>query len=665
MDSSELRGTSGATTSKALWDLLVSRKESAGSAGLNSALASLFQAKAETEADIPEHLTKIKELQARINTYGLKYALNLPDWMFTAIMINTLPSSWEAFTNAYAGSLVAKKSDEEASPYRVSSQEMESILMDEWRRRNPSGTVVEETALFTKQNGNNRGIRTNEKMKCFNCNKMGHKKEDCWAPGGGSEGKGPRQKSSNGGRGGGHRANFTDVDKNPFKLVYSIESSEAFTPYTWLADSASSTHLALKREFFTEYEPLNNMTIRPISGTPIPAAGRGTVLLDFDLGTSRITHTLKDVLHVPNAKHNLVSTSRIDAAGLHMVYGGGMCQITRGRRIMGTGRCVQGMYVLDAKARGRMERIMTVSEEKSIGWDELHRRFGHVSTAALMEMKKKGMVNGLNVDETSKMTDCEACIKSKLAHRPFPAEASTRADKPGERTYSDLWGPCQTTSIGGARYFMTLTDDYSRRCCVIFLRDKSQAAERMKEYITWVKRRWDRQPKVIGVDNGREFVNQTLQSWCQSQGIELQKTAPYSPSQNGVAERFNRTLVELSRAMLIARNLPNYLWAEAVRYAAYVRGCVPSKALGDITPHEAWTGQKPDVVHLREFGARTFGPNHLRGVSDQTRSYDTKGSNQHISNVVEQFEQEADRHGSDRERSSEEKPNEVGDDRNR
>ena len=79
-------------------------------------------------------------------------------------------------------------------------------------------------------------------------------------------------------------------------------------------------------------------------------------------------------------------------------------------------------------------------------------------------------------------------------------------------------------------------------------------------------------------------------------------TAPYSPSQNGVAERMNRTLVELARAMLTAKKLPEFLWEAAVAHAAYLRNRSYSRAIGMITPYERNKLIKPDVSHLQEFG---------------------------------------------------------------
>ena len=106
----------------------------------------------------------------------------------------------------------------------------------------------------------------------------------------------------------------------------------------------------------------------------------------------------------------------------------------------------------------------------------------------------------------------------------------------------------------------------------------------------------------IHADEGGEFNNADLKNWCHERGIEINLTAPSSSAQNGVAERMNRTLVELARAMINARQLPMFLWEMAVLYAAYVRNRTHTKAVTGKTPYETWTNERPNVSHLREFG---------------------------------------------------------------
>jgi len=105
------------------------------------------------------------------------------------------------------------------------------------------------------------------------------------------------------------------------------------------------------------------------------------------------------------------------------------------------------------------------------------------------------------------------------------------------------------------------------------------------------------------IDRGTEFINKDLQNWCHTKGMEIQMTAPYSPSQNGVAERINRTLVELARAMINAAKLPKFLWEPAVAHVAYVQNRAYTIAIQSMTPYQAWHGTKLNITHLREFGA--------------------------------------------------------------
>jgi hypothetical protein len=113
--------------------------------------------------------------------------------------------------------------------------------------------------------------------------------------------------------------------------------------------------------------------------------------------------------------------------------------------------------------------------------------------------------------------------------------------------------------------------------------------------------------RAVRTDRGGEYLGRELQGWFASKGVQHQLTTPYTPEQNGVAERLNRTLVERVRAMLQGAGLMNRkdLWAEAVVTANYLRNrSLTSKET--LTPWERFTGKRPDVSGLRVFGARAF-----------------------------------------------------------
>lgn len=94
--------------------------------------------------------------------------------------------------------------------------------------------------------------------------------------------------------------------------------------------------------------------------------------------------------------------------------------------------------------------------------------------------------------------------------------------------------------------------------------------------------------------------------FCDENGIRRELTAPYTPEQNGVAERKNRTVVEMARRLQKAKGLPNYFWGEAIVMAVYLLNISPTKAVLNRTPLEAWNGKKPRVSHLKLFGCIAY-----------------------------------------------------------
>jgi transposase InsO family protein len=164
----------------------------------------------------------------------------------------------------------------------------------------------------------------------------------------------------------------------------------------------------------------------------------------------------------------------------------------------------------------------------------------------------------------------------------------------------------RTTSHGGAQYFFTFIDDFSRKTDVYFLKAKGKAFEKFKQYKALVENEIGHKIKVLRSDNGGEFVSKKFNAFLAECGIQRQTSAPYSPQQNGVVECANRTIMECARSMILAQGLELEFWGKAVSMAMYIKNQCPTKALNSKTPQEAWSGRKPDVFHLRVFGCKAF-----------------------------------------------------------
>ncbi len=112
--------------------------------------------------------------------------------------------------------------------------------------------------------------------------------------------------------------------------------------------------------------------------------------------------------------------------------------------------------------------------------------------------------------------------------------------------------------------------------------------------------------KVLRFNNGGEFVSNKFDAFLVECEIQRQISAPYSPQQNGVTKRANRTIMECARSMILAKGLKLEFWGEVVNIAVYIKNRCPTKALDSKTPQEVWSGRKPNMSHLRLFGCKAF-----------------------------------------------------------
>src|ERR1700733_6836855 len=337
----------------------------------------------------------------------------------------------------------------------------------------------------------------------------------------------------------------------------------------------TSSHICNNRDCFETFRADNFEVGGVGQSNTTPALGRGTVKILATIQGRTRTITLRDVIYCPDATQNLMSISKLDIAGGYALYKGGQVTLyAPDNSVIAIGSLRGKLYYLNVRTQQKpkpRETAHFATHKRPLTLDEWHRVFGHISIQAIQDLAKKGMVTGLRIDPKSKPSlTCTACIQGKAKHTPISKHSSGNNREKGDLTHSDLWGPARVRSLQQSLYYISFIDDATRVIRVRFLKDKTNAKIELQNYLTWLHTQLGRMPKAIRVDNGGEYINKDLRAWCAERGIEITTNAPYSHAQHGNAERPNRTLMELARAMLIEKHLPLFLWQEAVRYAAYV-----------------------------------------------------------------------------------------------
>ena len=182
--------------------------------------------------------------------------------------------------------------------------------------------------------------------------------------------------------------------------------------------------------------------------------------------------------------------------------------------------------------------------EPTQSWATWHKQYVHISYSGLQKLLNLKIVDDFMVDTRTPKLDCVACTEAKQMEELFNQTAN-QVTKPGELTHFDLWGKYHVESINENQYYIVFVDDMGRFTTVNFLKAKSETVQKVKNYLTHLKIQ-GKSPKAVCFNCGKEILNEELESWCTEQGIEIKTTALYSPSQNGIAEWMNHTIVELA-----------------------------------------------------------------------------------------------------------------------
>lgn len=196
--------------------------------------------------------------------------------------------------------------------------------------------------------------------------------------------------------------------------------------------------------------------------------------------------------------------------------------------------------------------------------------------------------------EKSTLQTCDVCNRCKQTEKINRGPIS-KSNEILELIHSDTWGKCRAPVIFRSLYFITFTDDFSRKSMVYLMKSKIDVPHHFKDYKEKKELQSGKRIKAIRFDRGTEYKT------IDFNGISKQISAPYTQHQNGVSERLNRTLVTMARCMLFHARLPLRFWDAAITTACYLRNRLPTQE-GKLSPFEIINGYPPDVSYLKVWG---------------------------------------------------------------
>lgn len=265
---------------------------------------------------------------------------------------------------------------------------------------------------------------------------------------------------------------------------------------------------------------------------------------------------ITEVYYIPELKSNIISLGQATESGCDVRMKGDVLTMRdrEGKLIAKAVRSRNRLY----KVRMGLKETMCYLSTKTSDSSRWHARLGHINLETMRSMISRELVTGIpKIEIEAKI--CGSCILGKQARHPFPKATLYRAEKVLELVHDDLCGPITPSTSARNRYILLFIDDYSRYMWISLLKEKSEAFSKFKTFKHLVERESKMQIQTLRTDRGGEFVSTEFNTFCNESGIKRHLTAPYSPQQNGVVERRNRTLMEMTRSIMKHMSIPNYL----------------------------------------------------------------------------------------------------------
>jgi transposase InsO family protein len=421
-------------------------------------------------------------------------------------------------------------------------------------------------------------------------------------------------------------------------LSFELKSSPSSTDFRdrWISDSGCSAFVTCRRDWLYNYEPLEDICYTAQADSFIQIEGKGNMRCRFGNDVLELC----DVYYSSQFGYNLCPVKYFDEQGYVITYSNGKVVIQKSNTELGRGSLaisgrLHGLYVLDMfviPPNSTPSSALSVSidqkeDVENLGHTlqvlrELHARLGHLNIVALRKLIQSGtlppeLIHGINLtllDRINASTlDCGACALGKMTRKSFRQKRARafRSARPLGLIHADLIGPISVQTPEKQQYVLTVVDDFTAMCWTILLHAKTNATPEFIDLLLRLETDQDTRVATIRYDNGTEIVNLQFRQFCRTKGIQLDPVPRYTPQYNGVIERKNRSLIDMTRTLMAGSGLPRTYWGYAMGYAADTTNVLVSRgrntsAYRGVSPYELWTGSSPDYTKFHPWGSPVY-----------------------------------------------------------
>jgi len=362
----------------------------------------------------------------------------------------------------------------------------------------------------------------------------------------------------------------------------------------WIVDTEASDHLCSTRKFFLIYEPISRS---------LKTANEPAQIIEKDMVSLHLVHPdggiqeviLKDIMHASDSSANLIFGCCMRASGIFFDMHDCIIRHKNNNVIEYTSE-VNGIFQLHLNNTPQSHAFAANCGFK-VSFDMWHQRLSHLGHTNIKRLSK--IIDSIELKNLPQWHDiCELCMKAKQTCHPYNASIEW-VTWPLGLIHLNVIEPITPIIYNSSRWFVTLTDDFTRFTWMFFMKIKDKTAKHIKNFVTLMK---------IGCSDYSlerlctdfEYKYLVLKNWFSVNDIIWEPTTPYSPEENGVSERLNRTICKPAQAMLKDSGLNSHLWLKAIKTAVYIKNRSSTQVL-NITPYEAWTGNVSDLSSLHIF----------------------------------------------------------------